>query len=219
MADKRRILRKIKITEISGVDNPCQEGARMTIMKRADDQIPNESETVSLSARLTLLKSRAMLLQLNVNDFTKAKPKTEVAVPASKIAADAAAANVAAHAASTQAVQATAAHGGAGPAHRASAHSLAASAHVHAAGAHIRAAGAHSRAAGVHRNIANGHKTAHEENKKKFADSKIKKDVPAAANISGVSIHVNGNLSDRRKKKIKTKLDAVRQGIAGLKGL
>ena len=36
MPEQRRIIRKLKITEISGVDNPCQEGARMTIMKRAE---------------------------------------------------------------------------------------------------------------------------------------------------------------------------------------
>lgn len=33
---KKRILHKLKITEISGVDNPCQEHARMTIMKRVE---------------------------------------------------------------------------------------------------------------------------------------------------------------------------------------
>ena len=33
---RKVILRKIEINEISGVDNPAQEGARMVIMKRAD---------------------------------------------------------------------------------------------------------------------------------------------------------------------------------------
>jgi hypothetical protein len=32
---KRRILHKLKLTEISAVDRPCQEGARMMIMKSA----------------------------------------------------------------------------------------------------------------------------------------------------------------------------------------
>jgi hypothetical protein len=31
---KRRVLEKLNITEISGVDRPCQEGARVAIMKR-----------------------------------------------------------------------------------------------------------------------------------------------------------------------------------------
>ena len=34
---KKRILHKIKIHEISAVDAPAQEHARMIIMKRADD--------------------------------------------------------------------------------------------------------------------------------------------------------------------------------------
>src|ERR1700693_3443124 len=36
MAEKRRILHKLKINEISCVDSPAQEHARMIIMKRAD---------------------------------------------------------------------------------------------------------------------------------------------------------------------------------------
>lgn len=36
---RRRVLEKLKLTEISGVDNPCQEGARMVIMKRAEDDV------------------------------------------------------------------------------------------------------------------------------------------------------------------------------------
>ena len=36
----RKILREFKIDEISGVDNPAQEGARMVIMKRADGKTP-----------------------------------------------------------------------------------------------------------------------------------------------------------------------------------
>lgn len=37
MKRRRRVLHKLKITEISAVDKPAQEGARMAIMKRADD--------------------------------------------------------------------------------------------------------------------------------------------------------------------------------------
>lgn len=36
---KRRILHKIKLTEISAVDRPCQEHAKMTIMKRASGPV------------------------------------------------------------------------------------------------------------------------------------------------------------------------------------
>ena len=39
MPPKKVILRKIEINEISGVDNPAQEGARMVIMKRADGKV------------------------------------------------------------------------------------------------------------------------------------------------------------------------------------
>jgi hypothetical protein len=34
MATRKRVLEKLTLTEISGVDRPCQEGARVTIMKR-----------------------------------------------------------------------------------------------------------------------------------------------------------------------------------------
>jgi hypothetical protein len=39
---KRRILRKLQLNEISAVDNPCQQGALMTIMKREDDMEDTE---------------------------------------------------------------------------------------------------------------------------------------------------------------------------------
>ena len=39
----RKILRQLKIDEISGVDNPAQEGAQMVIMKRADGKIEKGS--------------------------------------------------------------------------------------------------------------------------------------------------------------------------------
>jgi hypothetical protein len=37
---KRRIITKLKIDEISGVDRPCQQGAVVTIMKRREDDAP-----------------------------------------------------------------------------------------------------------------------------------------------------------------------------------
>jgi hypothetical protein len=36
MKTKRRVLDKLLLTEISGVDRPCQEGARVAIMKRKE---------------------------------------------------------------------------------------------------------------------------------------------------------------------------------------
>lgn len=55
---KRRILEDLKITEISGVDRPCQEGAIVTLMKRAPDP-----KTDTLSARLAKLKKQVDLLK------------------------------------------------------------------------------------------------------------------------------------------------------------
>lgn len=52
---KRRILEKIKLTEISGVDKPCQEGALVTIMKRADDEV----DTSALAARIKKVEEQA----------------------------------------------------------------------------------------------------------------------------------------------------------------
>lgn len=56
---KRRILEDLKITEISGVDRPCQEGAIVTLMKRA----PDSSKTGELSARIAKLKKQLDLLK------------------------------------------------------------------------------------------------------------------------------------------------------------
>lgn len=38
---KKRIMRAFKLNEVSAVDRPAQEGARMTIIKRADDETDN----------------------------------------------------------------------------------------------------------------------------------------------------------------------------------
>jgi hypothetical protein len=43
---RRRVLNKIELTEISAVDRPCQEHAKVTIMKRADDpHLVSKSDT------------------------------------------------------------------------------------------------------------------------------------------------------------------------------
>ena len=52
---KRRILHKLKLTEISAVDRPCQEGARMTIMKRA----PEQGTPTALENRVSVLAKKA----------------------------------------------------------------------------------------------------------------------------------------------------------------
>ena len=53
---RRRILEKLKITEISGVDRPAQEGARVTIMKR--EQEPTMNKLNALEDRALVLKIR-----------------------------------------------------------------------------------------------------------------------------------------------------------------
>jgi hypothetical protein len=50
---RRRVLTKIKLTEISGVDRPCQEGAKVAIMKR--DEPPED--TAGLERRLAVLRN------------------------------------------------------------------------------------------------------------------------------------------------------------------
>lgn len=67
---KRRILHKLKMTEISAVDRPCQEGAKMTIMKRADDLLLAPSgQTDALSDRIKKAQQQmdgmALLKQLD----------------------------------------------------------------------------------------------------------------------------------------------------------
>jgi hypothetical protein len=44
MKQRRRILRKLRLTEISGVDRPCVEGATVTILKRRGDDDPEHEE-------------------------------------------------------------------------------------------------------------------------------------------------------------------------------
>ena len=38
MPPRKRIMREFRIDEISGVDNPAQEGARVAVMKRDDGE-------------------------------------------------------------------------------------------------------------------------------------------------------------------------------------
>lgn len=60
-AIRRRILDELKIEEISGVDSPCQEDARVTIMKRRHTMQREETQTVhdeELEGALTDLDAR-----------------------------------------------------------------------------------------------------------------------------------------------------------------
>jgi hypothetical protein len=53
----KRILRTLKIDEISGVDFPCQEGARMTIMKRREPELPPiEDQVAALAEKISVLR-------------------------------------------------------------------------------------------------------------------------------------------------------------------
>jgi hypothetical protein len=59
---KRRILHKINLTEISAVDNPAQEHARMVIMKRVDPndtrRTRQEEPTMSFDSEVTKIMKR-----------------------------------------------------------------------------------------------------------------------------------------------------------------
>ena len=51
----KRIMRDFTITEISAVDKPAQEGARMTILKRAD---PKWKEMSDFEKRVAIIRKR-----------------------------------------------------------------------------------------------------------------------------------------------------------------
>lgn len=66
---KRRILHKLDIEEISGVDRPCQEGARVSIMKR---------DPRTLEDRINVLKEDIAAIQ---QDFQQLNLRKEKPVP------------------------------------------------------------------------------------------------------------------------------------------
>lgn len=75
---KRRVLSKIKLTEISAVDRPCQEHARVAILKRApgnhqgDDHMPDDTEVVEeLEAQVTDLEAQIADLNKQLDALTK----------------------------------------------------------------------------------------------------------------------------------------------------
>jgi len=74
MTEKKRILHKLRITEISAVDNPCQEHARMVIMKRADiEKDGSNSDSVNdiLVGRKKKIAARIETLKDNMLKFQK----------------------------------------------------------------------------------------------------------------------------------------------------
>lgn len=65
---RRRVLRQIKLTEISGVDRPAQEGALVTIMKRAD---PDERSKENDMNHIDELEGQILDLEAQVEHFAK----------------------------------------------------------------------------------------------------------------------------------------------------
>jgi hypothetical protein len=73
---RRRILEKLKLTEISGVDNPCQEGARVAIMKRKE---PNMNDTENLlEGALIDLEAQVVDLNKKIDVAVHAEPKQPI---------------------------------------------------------------------------------------------------------------------------------------------
>lgn len=58
MAKRRRILHKLRIDEISGVDSPAVEGALVTLMKRADDDPEKEQPMMDFDAHVSEIAKR-----------------------------------------------------------------------------------------------------------------------------------------------------------------
>lgn len=62
MALKRKIITKLKLNEISGVDDPAQPGAVTTLMKRAPTRGPNPTKDGDPPQETEMFKNRAELL-------------------------------------------------------------------------------------------------------------------------------------------------------------
>ena len=67
MAQKRRVLEKLKLTEISGVDRPAQESAHVAIMKRKDDTMDDQTPIEGIAE----LEGAVLDLEAQVADLTK----------------------------------------------------------------------------------------------------------------------------------------------------
>ena len=71
---RRRILEKLKIDEISGVDRPAQEGAVVTIMKRSREQEPTMTKLNDLEDSILILRDRVDVLNKNLTDRAQPAP-------------------------------------------------------------------------------------------------------------------------------------------------
>jgi uncharacterized Ntn-hydrolase superfamily protein len=78
----RRILHKLKLTEISGVDRPCQEGARVTIMKRnvdpvlaLQDRVEKLKDSVDQVDKAWSAEARRKAVEARRNRQKKGQPK------------------------------------------------------------------------------------------------------------------------------------------------
>jgi hypothetical protein len=67
MKRKRRVLEELKLTEISGVDFPCQEDARVAIMKRKEQ----EAMDIDQMEKVAELEGAVCDLEAKVSDLTK----------------------------------------------------------------------------------------------------------------------------------------------------
>jgi hypothetical protein len=88
MPTKKRVLEELKIDEISGVDNPCQEGARVTIMKRREDKMDTEElegAVTDLSARVEHLHKAVEAAQVRLDKKPSTLSASDFEVKASEI--------------------------------------------------------------------------------------------------------------------------------------
>jgi hypothetical protein len=74
MKTERRILEKLVLTEISGVDNPCQEGARVAIMKRKEPNVNTEE----LEGSVIDLEAQVAHLNKQIETAVHAEPKQPI---------------------------------------------------------------------------------------------------------------------------------------------
>jgi hypothetical protein len=81
---KRRILEKLKMTEISAVDRPCQEDARVAILKRADE--PNERKEINVDT--TELVGAVIDLEAKMAHLAKTLAEAKAKDPEAKTSPD-----------------------------------------------------------------------------------------------------------------------------------
>src|SRR3546814_141264 len=76
---KKRILRDFRLDKIAAVDNPCQEGARVAIIKRKEDDMPDTiTKKEHEDALAALTKKFEDLAAKSVEEITKLRVDLEV---------------------------------------------------------------------------------------------------------------------------------------------